>query len=80
MDYTASTSFFANSVRDQLKLAGKVPMLPGIGLSCWRDNGDDARLFARQISAARAEKAAGWTLFDLNERGYNAVKAMAKGK
>ena len=33
-----------------------------------------------QISAARAEKAAGWTLFDLNERGYNAVKVMAKGK
>ena len=80
MDYTASTSFFANSVRDQMKLAGKVPMLPGIGLSCWRDNGDDAKLFARQISAARAEKAAGWTLFDLNERGYNAVKVMAKGK
>jgi uncharacterized lipoprotein YddW (UPF0748 family) len=78
MDYTASKFFFINSVRSQMKLAGKVPVLPGIGLSCWHDNGDDARLFAQQITASRAEKAAGWTLFDLNERGYNAVKVMAK--
>jgi uncharacterized lipoprotein YddW (UPF0748 family) len=78
MDYSSSVSIFTSSMRTQKKLAGKVPVLPGIGLSCWPDDGNDAGRFARQISAVRAEGFPGWTLFDFNERGYNALKVMAE--
>ena len=78
MDYSSSVSIFTSSMRTQKKLAGKVPVLPGVGLSCWPDDGNDAGRFARQISAVRAEGFPGWTLFDFNERGYNALKVMAE--
>jgi hypothetical protein len=75
---SVSVSIFTGFMRAQRKLAGKVPVLPGIGLSCWPDDGNDAGRFARQISAVRTEGFPGWTLFDFNECGCNAVKTMAE--
>ena len=78
MNYSDSTAFFINDIRLQKTLVGKVPLLSGIGLSCWRDDGDDAGRFARQIRVVREAGLPGWTLFDLNDRGYATVKKMAE--
>jgi hypothetical protein len=78
MNYSDSTAFFTNDIRLQKQLVGNVPLLPGIGLSCWRDDGDDAGRLARQIRVVREAGLAGWTIFDLNERGFATVKKMAE--
>lgn len=78
MDYSESTSFFRNAVRGQLPRAGKVPMLPGIGLSCWRSFVDGAGLLADQIKAAREAGAAGWTIFDYGPVCFEILKELGK--
>ena len=63
MDYTASSEEFEGLVRRQVQWAGKVPVYPGIGLSCWGSQGDIFTLL-RQITITRAAKTGGFTIFN----------------
>lgn len=76
MNYSRSSLFYENAIRVQKKLVHNVPMLPGIGLSCWPDDGKDIERVTEQIKAARRLGVAGWTIFDLNERGYSVIKLL----
>jgi uncharacterized lipoprotein YddW (UPF0748 family) len=63
MDYTESNATFRNQVKAQLGYAGKVPVYPGIGLSCWRDPQDVVKL-VEQIEITRRFKTGGFTIFN----------------
>lgn len=63
MDYIESTTLFRNVVAAQKGYAGKVPLYPGIGLSCWKDPHDAVKL-AQQIEAVRELGVPGFTVFN----------------
>lgn len=63
MDYTESNATFRNQVVNQLGFAGKVPVYPGIGLSCWHDPQDVVKL-VEQIEITRELKTGGFTIFN----------------
>jgi len=67
MDYTPNTAQFANHIKTQKKLAGKVPCYPGIGLSLWKPS-TALWTFIEQIKKTRELKTRGFTVFDLQER------------
>jgi len=67
MDYTKSNATFRNQVRAQVDYAGKVPLYPGIGLSCWRNPQDVVKL-VEQIEITRQFKTGGFTIFEYNSR------------
>lgn len=63
MDYMDSNALFSNVVSAQKAYAGKVPLYPGIGLSCWKDPHDAAKL-AEQIKVVRELGVPGFTVFN----------------
>jgi uncharacterized lipoprotein YddW (UPF0748 family) len=63
MDYMESNTLFGNVVTAQKEYAGKVPLYPGIGLSCWKDPHDAVKL-AGQIKVVRALNLPGFTVFN----------------
>ena len=63
MDYTPENSQFENMVKQQTGWAGKVPVYPGIGLSCWTPTGDICKLI-EQIQITRRLKTGGFTVFN----------------
>jgi len=67
MDYTESNATFRNQVKAQVDYAGKVPLYPGIGLSCWRNPQDVVKL-VEQIEITRQFKTGGFTVFEYNSR------------
>ncbi len=79
MDYTLSTPAFRGSVKSQIKAAGKVPLYPGIGLSCWVNDGTDAEHLAKQIQAARDLGLGGFTVFNFDRRAEQALPLMRLG-
>jgi hypothetical protein len=52
MDYVDSNASFRNIVSLQKAFAAKVPLYPGIGLSCWKDPHDAANSPSRLRSRA----------------------------
>ena len=79
MDYVNSTPLFRGQLKAQLKAAGKVPLYPGIGLSCWPNDGRDAERLAKQIQAARDLGAPGFTVFNFDRRAELALPLMRLG-
>lgn len=79
MDYVNAAPQFRSQVRSQLKRAGKVPLYPGIGLSCWPSDGRDAERLARQIEAARALGLKGFTVFNFDHRAEQVLPLMRLG-
>lgn len=81
MDYTDSTPFFRNTFREQREiLAGtRVKLYPGIGLSCWREDGAEAEKLARHIQALRQEGLDGFTVFALDRRAQDALPKLREG-
>jgi len=79
MDYVASTPGFRGQVRAQLKAAGKVPLYPGIGLSCWPNDGRDGERLAKQIQAARDLGTPGFTVFNFDRRAEAVLPLMRLG-
>lgn len=67
MDYTESNATFRNQVRAQVEFAGKVPVYPGIGLSCWSDPQDVVKL-VEQIEICRKFGTGGFTIFQYDAR------------
>ncbi len=63
MDYFDSNAQFRTVVAAQKGYAGRVPLYPGIGLSCWRDPRDAVRL-AQQIGIVRELGVPGYTVFN----------------
>jgi uncharacterized lipoprotein YddW (UPF0748 family) len=63
MDYIDSTTLFRNVVEAQKEYAGRVPLYPGIGLSCWKNPRDAVKL-AQQIEAVRELGVPGFTVFN----------------
>ncbi len=79
MDYVESAALFRSQVRAQLAAAGKTPLYPGIGLSCWENDGRDAVRLAKQIAAARSLGLGGFTVFNLDRRAERALPLLRLG-
>lgn len=81
MDYTASTAFFRSTYLDQAKaIAGtRAKLYPGIGLSCWKDDGTDAMKMAKHIQALRKDGLEGFTVFNFDARAERAFPILSTG-
>jgi uncharacterized lipoprotein YddW (UPF0748 family) len=65
MDYTEHASQLESMVTRQLPWASGVPCYPGIGVSCWTEPTDIARLI-EQVRITRRLKTGGFTIFNLD--------------
>ena len=81
MDYTPSTAFFRSTYLDQAKaIAGtRAKLYPGIGLSCWKDDGTDAMKMAKHIQALRKDGLEGFTVFNFDARAERAFPILSTG-
>ena len=72
---------YHNTFREQREiLAGtRVKLYPGIGLSCWREDGAEAEKLARHIQALRQEGLDGFTVFALDRRAQDALPKLREG-
>ena len=73
MDYRNASELFGDMVRYQRPMAGKAKIYPGLGATCWTDDGGTARRFGEQVLKCRAAGYAGWTVFDLNGQEFGKV-------
>ncbi len=78
MDYTLSTALFRGQLQAQIEAAGKVKVYPGIGLSCWVDDGEDLRRLSEQIEVVRGLGLDGFTVFALSARAATAFRAFVE--
>ena len=79
MDYEESPALFTGKLVPQKRLAGKVPIYPGIGLSTWRNDGRDAVRLARQILAVRELGLDGFTVFNFDRRAEKVLPLLRLG-
>jgi uncharacterized lipoprotein YddW (UPF0748 family) len=84
MDYTEHDSQLESMVSRQLPWACGVPCYPGIGVSCWAESTDIARLI-EQVRITRRLKTGGFTIFNLDAPVADEVlprmgKGMTRGK
>ncbi len=79
MDYVESAAMFKSQVRMQMDAVGKAKLYPGIGLSCWTNDGEDAVRLAKQIQAVRDLGLDGFTVFSLNRRAEPVLPLMRLG-
>lgn len=81
MDYTPATAFFRSTYRNQLKaLVGtRVKFYPGIGLSCWPDDGTDVMKMAKHIQALRKDGLDGFTVFNFDARAERVFPILLTG-
>jgi uncharacterized lipoprotein YddW (UPF0748 family) len=84
MDYTEHDSQLESMVSRQLPWAGGVPCYPGIGVSCWADPTDIARVI-EQVRVTRRQKTGGFTIFNLDAPVATEIlpllgKGMTRGK
>ena len=78
MDYVDSNASFRNIVSLQKAFAAKVPLYPGIGLSCWKDPHDAAKL-AEQIAITRELGLSGFTVFNYDANAEAVLPWMRLG-
>lgn len=79
MDYTESATQFRSCVSLQKQQAAGVKVYPGLGLSCWRDNGLDAERFADQLEVVRALELPGFTVFNFDRRAEALFPLLGEG-
>ena len=79
MDYVESPALFKGQVVPQKRVAGKVPVYPGIGLSTWRNDGRDAVRLAKQILAVRELGLGGFTVFNFDRRAEKVLPMLRLG-
>ncbi len=79
MDYIDSCAAFRNTVGLQKEYVGKVPLYPGIGLSCWRDESNYAIKLCQQISIAREAGLKGYTVFNYDARAEQVLPLVSLG-
>lgn len=80
MDYVESSAMFRNQVKQQMEVAGKkVKIRPGIGLSCWENDGQDGVRFAKQVQIVRDLGLDGFTVFNFDRRAELVLPLMRMG-
>ena len=83
MNYYTGDSIFAfkGLVRSQVDaLRGtNVKVYPGIGVSCWKTTGHDARRACEQIEAIREAGLGGFGVFELDSRGIAVLPELKRG-
>ena len=79
MDYVDSAAMFKSQARMQQEAVGKAKLYPGIGLSCWTNDGEDAVRFAKQIQAVRDLGLGGFTVFNFDRRAEAVLPLMRLG-
>ncbi len=79
MNYLESTALFKSLVSHQMKVVGRSRIYPGIGLSCWRNDGQEAVRLARQILAVRELGADGFTVFNFDRRAEKVLPLLHLG-
>ncbi len=79
MDYVDSAAMFRSQVKTQMAAAGKVKLYPGIGLSCWQNDGEDGVKLAKQIQVARDLGLDGFTVFNFDRRAERVLPLMRTG-
>ena len=79
MDYVESPALFRGQVVPQKRVVGKVPVYPGIGLSCWRNDGRDAVRLAKQILVVRELGLDGFTVFNFDRRAEKVLPLLHLG-
>jgi len=78
MDYIDSNTLFRNVVTSQKAFAGKARLYPGIGLSCWKDPRDAAKL-AQQITLLRELEVPGFTVFNYDVNAETVLPSLRLG-
>lgn len=66
MDYTDSTPVLKGLAAFQQGRAGKAKVYPGLGPSCWKQDGWETRRFGEQVMAVREAGCGGFSVFELN--------------
>ena len=79
MDYVDSAAMFKSQARMQNEAVGKAKLYPGIGLSCWTNDGEDAVRLAKQIQAVRDLGLGGFTVFNFDRRAEGVLPLMRLG-
>ncbi len=79
MDYVESPALFRGQVVPQKRVVGKVPVYPGIGLSCWRNDGRDAVRLAKQILVVRELGLDGFSVFNFDRRAEKVLPLIHLG-
>ena len=79
MDYVDSAAMFKSQARMQREAVGKAKLYPGIGLSCWTNDGEDAVRLAKQIQAVRDLGLGGFTVFNFDRRAEGVLPLMRLG-
>ena len=79
MDYVDSAAMFKSQARMQQGAVGKARLYPGIGLSCWTNDGEDAVRLAKQIQAVRDLGLSGFTVFNFDRRAEAVLPLMRLG-
>jgi len=79
MDYVDSSTLFKNQVAMQKEAAGRASLYPGVGMSCWRNDGQDAVRLAKQILAVRELGLDGFTVFNFDRRAQKALPLLHTG-
>ena len=79
MDYIDSCAAFKNVITLQKESVGKVPLYPGIGLSCWRDESNYAIKLCRQIQIVREAGLKGYTVFNYDKRAEQVLPYVRLG-
>ena len=79
MDYVDSAAMFKSQARMQKGAVGKTRLYPGIGLSCWTNDGEDAVRLAKQIQAVRDLGLGGFTVFNFDRRAEGVLPLMRLG-
>lgn len=79
MDYVESAAMFRSQVKSQMAAAGKTRLYPGIGLSCWLNDGQDGVRLAKQIEVARELGLGGFTVFNFDRRAERVLPLLRMG-
>jgi len=79
MNYLDSTQIFENVVQQQKQFVGNVPLYPGIGLSCWKDESSYPLKLSRQIESVRKLGLKGFTIFNFDENAEFALPFVRLG-
>lgn len=78
MNYFDSDALFSSTIATQKEWAHNVPLYPGIGLSCWKDTRDAAKL-AAQIGIVRGLGLGGFTVFDYGSNAEEVLPLLRLG-
>ncbi|NMA44986.1 MAG: family 10 glycosylhydrolase [Lentisphaerae bacterium] len=78
MNYTDSNLEFQSHCRRQIAWAHKVPLYPGIGMSCWTNPGDAVKT-CEQIAALRESGLRGFMIFNYDHNALGCLPMLSIG-